>query len=70
MHQLFLKDIVEPIEELLINNFIMCELFSDKNGFGTTVGTETSSSQGQPFGAGFQTELPINKRQQQETNQV
>ena len=48
----------------------MCELFSDKNGFGTTVGTETSSSQGQLFGAGFQTEMSINKRQQWETNQV
>ena len=44
---------IELIGQSLMNNFIIDEFFSNENGFGTTVGTESSSSNGVPFGPGI-----------------
>jgi hypothetical protein len=41
---------IEPIGQSLMKNFIIDTFFSNEDGFGTTVRTESSSLHGQPFG--------------------
>ena len=44
---------IEPVGQSRMNNFIIDAFFSNEDGFGTTVGTESSSLHGQPFGVGI-----------------
>ena len=44
---------IESNGQSIMNNFIIIIFFSNENGFGSTVGTESSSLHGRPFGVGI-----------------